>query len=254
MKTKLIRITMIALAAVLTSCIPQKKMLYFQDRGDKASAQQEFVNDRGAEYRVQQGDILYVRIMSIDADVYSFEQERVTTNYYSDAGIYLNSYSVDGQGNIAFPLLGNIPVEDKPVDEIQRDIQVRVDEYVKNTTVIVKLANFTVTLLGEFSKPGKYLVYQDDITIFQAIAMAGDMTDYAKRGRVVLVRQTEQGTKMHRLDLNDQEILSSDFYYLLPNDIVYVEPMRGKQFAFTEFPYGLLLSTVTLVILIVQAF
>ena len=83
------------------------------------------------------------------------------------------------------------------MNELRVSLQQHVDEYVKNTTVIVKLANFRVTLLGEFYKPGKYMVYQDNITIFQAIAMAGDMTDYAKRSDVVLVRQTKTGSKIH---------------------------------------------------------
>ena len=103
--------------------------------------------------------------------------------------------------------------------------------------VIVKLANFRVSMVGEFNNPGKYVVYQDKINIFEAIAMAGDMTDFAKRDKVLLVRQSEKGVKTYRLNLNDYSLLESEFYYLMPNDLVYVEPLKGKQFAFSEFPY-----------------
>ncbi len=80
--------------------------------------------------------------------------------------------------------------------------------------------------------------------------MAGDMTDYAKRSEVVLVRQTKTGSKMYHLNLNDQNILESNFYYLMPNDIVYVGPLKGKQFAFATFPYALLLSSITVLLLV----
>jgi polysaccharide export outer membrane protein len=109
-------------------------------------------------------------------------------------------------------------------------------------------------MVGEFNKPGKYVIYQDKINLFEAIAMAGDMTDFAKRDRVMLVRQYEKGVKTHRLNLNDYSLLESEFYYLLPNDLVYVEPLKGKQFAFSEFPYALIFTTITTTLLLIEYF
>ncbi len=133
-------------------------------------------------------------------------------------------------------------------------LQAKVEDYVKNTVVIVKLANFRISMMGEFKNPGKYLVYQDKINIFEAIAMAGDMTDFAKRNKVLLVRQSEKGVKTYRINLNDYSLLESDLYYLMPNDMVYVEPLKGKQFAFSEFPYVLILSTITTTLLLISYF
>jgi polysaccharide export outer membrane protein len=109
-------------------------------------------------------------------------------------------------------------------------------------------------MMGEFKNPGKYLVYQDKINIFEAIAMAGDLTDFAKRDKVLLVRQSEKGLKTYRLNLNDYSILESELYYLMPNDLVYVEPLKGKQFAFSEFPYLLILTTITTTLLFIDYF
>jgi polysaccharide export outer membrane protein len=125
---------------------------------------------------------------------------------------------------------------------------------VKNTVVIVKLANFRITMLGEFKMPGKYLVYQDKINIFEAIAMAGDMTEFAKRNHVLLIRQTEKGSKTYRVNLNTNSILESDLYHLKPNDLVYVEPVNAKPFAFSEFPYVLIFSTITTTLLLIEYF
>ena len=138
------------------------------------------------------------------------------------------------------------------IEKIQKELQNKVDEYVKNTVVMVKLANFRISMLGEFNHPGKYVVYQDKINLFEAIALAGDMTDFARRNQVLLVRQSEKGVKTQRLNLNDYSLLEYEYYYLMPNDIVYVEPLRGKQFAFSEFPYLLILTTITTTILILD--
>ena len=235
---------------LLASCISQKKMEYFREMEKQDSTKTTYNNKRLEYYLIQPGDNLYIRVVSTESKAYTFEQERGAVNYYTEAGIYLNSYSVTDSGYVNFPLIGKIFVHNKTVNELRVSLQHHVDEYVKNTTVIVKLANFRVTLLGEFYRPGKYMVYQDNITIFQAIAMAGDMTDYAKRSEVVLVRQTKTGSKMYHLNLNDQNILESNFYYLMPNDIVYVGPLKGKQFAFATFPYALLLSSITVLLLV----
>jgi len=239
---------------MLASCVPQKKIRYFQDKTEADTTQNSFVNDRGEEYRVSPGDNLYIRIMSIDDRAYSFEESRGATNYYQESGIYMNSYGIDRDGFIEFPLIGKILVENMTIEEVKDSLQVKVDEYVKNTTVIVKLANFRVTMLGEFTRPGKYLVYQDRINIFEAIAMAGDMTDFAKRNRTLLVRETEDGYQTVRLDLNDQTIMESEFFYLKPNDMVYVEPIRGKQFTFAQFPYALIFSAITTALLLIEYF
>ena len=116
--------------------------------------------------------------------------------------------------------------------------------------VIVRLASFRITLLGEFKSPGKYDVYQSNINIFEAISLGGDMTDFAKRDKIAIVRQTPKGSKIVRVNLNDKRILESDYYYLLPNDIVYAEPIKAKQFVSSNFPYGLVFSIISFIMLL----
>lgn len=237
---------------LVASCIPQKKILYFQDRSDSDSTRTQFQNERAEDYRIQPGDNLYIRVEQVGEGSTAFDQG-ISSNYYTEAGIYLNSYSVNDSGYVDFPLIGKVKVQEKTVDEIKEELQQMVDEYVKNTTLIVKLVNFRISMLGEFRNPGKYIVYQDNITIFQAISMAGDLTDFAKRDRIVLIRQSKNGSKLHRLDLNDQDILTSDYFYLMPNDIIYAEPIKGKAFVFSEFPYALFISVITLGVVLYTA-
>jgi polysaccharide biosynthesis/export protein len=230
---------------ILASCVPQKKIRYFQDKSGKDTTQTVFKNPRSEDYKVQVADNLFVRLMSVDDKSSAFDQMATATNVYQEEGIYLNSYGVDKEGCIEFPLIGRVKVENLTIKEIRDTLQLRVNEYVKNTTVIVKLTSFRVTMLGEFQRPGKYLVYQDKITIFEAIGMAGDLTDFARSTKALLVRMTDNGYHSYRLDLNDQAIVESDFFYLQPNDLLYVEPVRAKAFAFNNFPYVLVFTAIT---------
>lgn len=241
-------------AILLSSCVPMKRIRYIQDPKEKSEAQTDFKKTPSPEYLVHKGDNLYIKVNALEDKNNYFDKEDSYNNYYTESGIYLNSFTVNDSGFVEFPLIGKIEVVNLTVTQVQKVLQEKVDEYLKNTIVIVKLANFRISMLGEFKNPGKYLVYQDKITIFEAISMAGDMTDFAKRNRVLLVRQTDNGVKTYRINLNDYSILESDLYYLLPNDLVYVEPLKGKQFAFSEFPYVLILSTITTTLLLIDYF
>lgn len=247
-------LTLLLGALLLSSCIPTKRIKYLQDPKEANAARTDFKKPDSIEYLVHKGDNLYIRVNSLEEKSNYFQRPGNMDNYYSESSIYLNSYTVNDSGYIEFPLIGKIIVNNFTIEQIRKKLQAKVEEYVKNTTVIVKLANFRVSMLGEFKNPGKYVVYQDKINIFEAIAMAGDMTDFARRNKVLLVRQSEKGAKTYRLNLNDYSLLESDFYYLMPNDLVYAEPLKGKAFAFSEFPYALILSTITTGLLLINYF
>jgi len=246
---------MIILAGLfLASCVPMKRIHYMQDVDKPKTEKSDFINPRTYDYTIHPGDNLYIKINSLDQTANYFDEISNYSNYYTESGIYLNSYTVTDSGYVEFPLIGKVMVINLTLDEIRQKLQEEVNEYLKNTVVIVKLANFRVSMLGEFKNPGKYIVYQDKITIFEAIAMAGDLSDFARKNRSLLIRQTEDGTKTYRLNLNDRNILESDLYYLMPNDIVYVQQVKGKQFAFKEFPYVLIFSTITTTLLLIEYF
>lgn len=242
-------------AILLSSCVPMKRIRYMQEAKDKKDkAQTDYQKPETIEYLVHKGDNLYIRVNTLEDKNNYFDDAGDATNYYSESGIYLNSYTVSDSGYVEFPLIGKIMVNNLTIEQIQRELQEQVNAYVKNTVVIVKLANFRISLLGEFKNPGKYVVYQDRITIFEAIAMAGDISDFGNKEKVLLARQSEKGTKTYRINLNDNSILESDLYYMMPNDMIYVEPMKGKQFAFKEFPYLLILTTITTTVLLIDYF
>ena len=243
------------LAFMFASCIPQKKMLYLQIH-DEADTLSSFNNERKIDYRVQPGDNLYIRVVSLDEQTTLLLNPLSggSSNYIgqSDASIYLTSYTVSEDGNLDFPMTGEVFVKNMSIDEVKTTIQEKLRVYLKEFVVIVKLVNYNITLLGEVSRPGQYKVYQDNINLFEAVSMSGDLTDYANRNKVAIIRQNKTGSEVVYVDLTKRDILLSDYYYLKPNDIVYVQPVKGKQFTFAEFPYAILFGFISSTILIIN--
>jgi polysaccharide export outer membrane protein len=237
---------------MFSSCVPVKKQVLMQVPEDD-SAKTEYLNDRSqADYRLKPGNNLYIKIISASKDAEDFFNPGVSSsgNIYYDAAIYLTSYSVDDSGYVELPFLGKILAEGKTLDEFNKDVSKIVDEYLKKTMIVVKLVNYNITVVGEINRAGQYKIYQDKINIFEVLGMAGDFTTYAKRDDVVIVRHTEKGSKVHHLDLLSDDILESDYYYLMPDDIVYVRPLKGKNFAYQMFPYALVISSISLILAI----
>ena len=249
---------MIAVSS-LTSCVSQKKILYFQNEimlNDSTFTSVEYENERHFDYKVQPGDILYIKIASLDEKFSAYFNAMdegnlsATSSSYSagNSSMYLKGYIVDAEGYITLPIIGLIQVKDMVIADIQETVQQSLNEYMKETTVYVKLGNFSITILGEVTRPGQYQVFQPDINIFQAMALAGNATDFANKANIKIIHQTPKGSQIVRVNINDADILSSPDYYLKPNDIVYVEPLKLKQYGFTSLPYGTIFSALSLII------
>lgn len=247
---KLLKIGLITalLAVVFASCVPQKKMLYLKNAEMAAeNISKEYVNDRAIDYKLQPGDNLYIHVVNtIDERSAASINGDVRGYLSSDANIYLQTTTIDKEGCVEMPLVGKVEVKNLTVDEAKNKLQTAINTYINGSMLVVKLASFNLTLLGEVSKPGMYKIYQSQINLFEAMSLAGNMTNFAKKSEVKIIRQTDNGSEIVTVDMGQADILSSPYYYLKPNDIVYVEPLRIKQWGFTTFPYSTIFSIVTL--------
>ncbi len=246
----------ILIAAIMASCVPQKKIKYLQkvQSEDTTSFQ---ANKRDADYKIQTKDNLYVRVFALDEKAYLFFNKQSGTGSYNDfandASIYLNSYSVNAEGKIDFPIVGTVYVKGLTVMQVKTILQQLIGEYLKETTVVVKLVNFRITMVGEVMRPGEFTIYKDDLNVFEALALGGDMTEFANRSRVALIRQVNGGSQVHYLDLTSNKILSSPYYYLQPNDIIYVSPLGYKRWGLgSTFPWAIVLSSITTALLLIN--
>lgn len=256
---KSVLFTAVVVMAFMTSCVSQKKILYLQkEQMSDSVASIEYQNKRSFDYKVQPGDALYIRVASMDknfAEFFNSGGNNSMSGYSGSSGnssgnaaIYLNGFNVSDEGTIDFPYGGKIYVKDLTIDEIQQKIQNIIGEYQKETIVYVKLGLFNLTILGEVSRPGQYQVYQSDINLFQALALAGNATDFGNKKKVKIIHQTTEGSQIVRVNMNDADILANPNYYLKPNDIIYVEPLGIKRYGFTSVPYSTIFSAASLLI------
>lgn len=249
--------------SIMTSCVSQKKILYLQKEQMADSVTSiEYMNKRSFDYKVQPGDNLYIRVSSLDKSFNEFFNMSNSNNMSSGSGgnssgnpaIYLNGFTVSDEGLIDFPYAGKIYVKDLTIDEIQQKIQNIIGEFQKETIVYVKLGLFNLTILGEVARPGQYQVYQSDINLFQALALAGNATDFANKRNVKIIHQTTEGSQIVRVNMNNADILENPEYFLKPNDIIYIEPLSLKRYGFTTMPYSTIFSAASLLITVLTFF
>lgn len=244
----------IAVTLSISSCIPLKKTVYLQSQTPYTTLGSTYENDL-ATYKLQPGDNLYIDVKSLDpTTMTSFEgNNRVEYQLQSEMGVYLKSYQINDSGFIRFPVVGKIAVAGLSVNQFRDKMQKIMDDFYQVTTITVKLVNFKVSIMGEVARPGTYTVYQDRLNIFQAISLGGDLTAYANRKEVSIIRKTKTGgSEIMKVDLLKDSLLELPGFYLQPDDIVYVEPLKSKNYAFTSFPYSIVLSTITTTLLILN--
>ncbi len=261
MKNKLLVIKLFCISIIgltVISCVPLAKTKYLQDK-EGVTPVSEFQNVK-PDYKIKAGDYLYVRIMTLDqksnevfASLAGSAAGNSTMNI-TEQNLYLTSYMVNDSGYIAIPLLGKIYANGKTIPEIEASLNRSVSEILMEATVVVKLVMYNISILGEVKNPGKYPIYNNRVNIFEALAMANDLTTFANRNKVQIIRNQGNINNIVTVDLQDKSILTSPYYYLQPNDIIYIEPLKNKSYAFETFPYSLILGSISTLLIIVTYF
>jgi polysaccharide export outer membrane protein len=239
---------------VFFSCTTQKQLTYLQDI-DQAGQENFFPLDRPG-YQIQNQDILYIKFFTLNTEINDMlnggSQQYSQQMYTQESSTFVNGYNVSDSGNITIPIIGDVKVAGKTVDGARQYIQEKSRDFLKDATVIVKLLSFKFSVLGEVKKPGSYKNYNNQLTVLEAISMAGDITDFGDRSRVLVIRPTKDGSKTYRIDLKKKDVLASEAYFLLPNDLVIVEPINSKVFQLNIPLISLLFTTISTTVLILN--
>lgn len=222
-------LTIVSMIVLLGSCVGKRTINYLNDPALTTGASKLFEN-RKFEYRIQINDVLSIRVLGLDEKTHQFFNVEATNSIQgmSDAALYVNGFSVDKNGHVQLPTVGKIKVQGLTVGEAQELVQRKINEYFTNATVILKLVSFRVSVLGGVSRPGAYFIYNNQVTLLEALAMAGGPDEFADKSHVTLMRQSDRGVQAVYVDLSRTDVLSSEYYYLLPNDVVYVPVMRAR--------------------------
>ncbi len=238
-----------AVVMLVSSCTTTEKLTYLNNLPESSDPQ--YFPYEMADYRVQYRDILYVDIKMMTPEgtlenILQGSSSSSSSNYMQgESGQYLLGYNIDKEGNILLPVLGSVNVAGMTLPEIRGKISEKVDQTFRNAYVDVKLLGFKFTVLGEAKAPGNFVNYNDYLTVFEAIGRAGGVGDYGRRDRVLVIRATPEGSKTYRLDLHDKQILTSEAYFMMPNDVIIIEPQKLKTFSLNLPSVTLLVSGIT---------
>ncbi len=206
-------------------------MVYLQDKGTKTDGTTQ-ISALAKPYRLQVNDILSIDVKALDKELVEIFNPTSKEIGNTPEALYFTGFTVDLHGNIEFPILGEINVLGYTVKEVEKKVEkLLLLKYFKETAqifVTVKLAGLKYTTLGEISNRGTRVLYQDRVNILEAIANAGDIRDTGDRKDVLILRQYPEGQKIHHIDLTDYAALKSEFFYIKPNDIIMVKPLKRK--------------------------
>lgn len=220
-------------SGLFTSCISTQDLIYLQKKNN-SDGEIMIAAVESKPYRLQTNDVLSITIKAIDPKlvaIFSPSNEGAAAGK-SESGLYFDGFTVDDHGNIRIPVLGELNVLGFTLDEIRVRVEKQLlAEYFNteaNIFVTVKLAGFKYVINGEIGSTGTKTLFQEQVTIMEAVANAGDITITGDRKAVTIMRKTPTGVQMHDLDLTDINVMQSPYFYLQPNDYIYVKPLKQK--------------------------
>lgn len=231
---KFLLIICLATSVLLSSCITNKDLVYLQDKGTDTDSLL-VIKELSKPYRVQVNDILSINIKSTDSELaklVAIFQPTGKADESGQEGLYYNGFTVDLHGYITFPILGNINVLGYTTEQIVDIVKAALlKKYLKDISqifVTVKLAGLRYTVSGEVNGAGVLTLYQERVNIIEALANAGDIKETGDRTDVMVIRQYPNGQKIHHIDLTNRVAMHSPYYYIQPNDMILVKPLKRK--------------------------
>ncbi|WP_192349528.1 polysaccharide biosynthesis/export family protein [Algoriphagus sp. Y33] len=221
----------VLVSVLLVSSCAKRNLTYFKDISQEKDYQ---LKDGIYEQpKIVVGDLLDIKISTLNPEsnlLFNYgivSSESGEGNQMTHDPI-IEGYLVDSDGNIDFPTLGDIKLAGLTQEEAKLFLKNELASLVKDPKIDIRFLNFKVTVIGEVNRPSSFVVPTERITVLEALGMAGDMTAYALRENVLLIRETSEGKVIHRFDIGKKDILSSPYYYLKQNDVIYVEADKRK--------------------------
>lgn len=230
------------LACNLFACVSPKKNIYIQEN----KSFQEYNLQRGL-YLLKPQDVLSIDINAVNYKDFGYN---VSSNRSSSSNPVLDGYIIDKDGYIKLPF-ATIKVDNVSLDEARAKITAQVKEYIKDAIVNVNLLTYNVTVIGEVLRPGLYVNYNPKLTIFEALGLAGDINQFGNPKKLKLIRTVGDKASTYAIDLTDNKLINSEFYFIQPHDVLYVEPGRAKNVNANNSVASIVLSALSVVSIIV---
>lgn len=217
------------MSLMISSCASRENIVYFQDEPVTEGYE---LGNAGFEIRFKPDDLLTIDVSALEPEAAKpFNLPAVSyNNSVIDArgNLKMQTYLVDSKGNIEFPVLGTIKMGGLSRSEANSMLKEKLTEYIKDPIVNIRLANFTITVLGEVNQPGTYTIQDERISLAEALGLAGDLTIYGRRDNVLLIREVDGKKRFAKYDLTSVNVVGTEQYYLTQNDVIYVEPNNAR--------------------------
>lgn len=245
-----------ALAFLFTACASREKMIYVNDI--KEGSQTEIT--KSYEPKLQPDDVLSIIVNSNAPElVAKFNPSLLSFQQGSERGSgvqRMQTYLIDSQGDIVFPVIGKIKLDGLTTAEATEVLTQAIKPHVIDATINLRLMNFKVTVQGEVARPGTFTIESERITLLQALSLAGDIGIYGMRDNILVIREVDGKRSYNRVDITNSDFMNSEFYFLAPNDVVYVEPNNvrinssavGPNLTFALSAISLLTTIVVIII------
>jgi polysaccharide export outer membrane protein len=219
------------------SCVPFNRVRYFTDIDE---IQDPTVNPIESK-KIMPSDNLFIRVLSTD------EQASRIFNLSDDASSGMG-YTVDEKGNIDFPFVGKINVAGLTTEQCIVKIHDSLNQYISNSSVIVRFVDNRISILGEVQRQGSYTFNKEKLNIYEALSLGGGLTLYGDRSNVILIRQEGNKILHYRINLSDSKVANKDYYYILSNDVIVVEPMRAVTRIYSNIDFQVIVTTITTIV------
>jgi polysaccharide export outer membrane protein len=231
MKYRLLNCTSIISVFLLfnTSCVSKKEVVYFQ----QSIGEQKDSKTLSYEPILQADDVLLIVISAENPEVAApYNLNYLTalqgTQMIATSPLGLQSYLIDTEGNVDFPLLGKIKLGGLTRIEAIKKIKSLLENHIKDPSVNLRILNFKVSVIGEVNRPGCFPIQSERITLLEALSLAGDLTIYGNRNSILVIREKEGLKTIEKVDITKRDFINSPYYYLCQNDQIYVEPNKTK--------------------------
>jgi polysaccharide export outer membrane protein len=246
----------------MASCVTNKKTQYLQkeDVNREPSQSDSLVRKYetfGGSYKIQPNDILHIQVKSITDPNYNFfelNNDQPTQNMNTTAAA-LNGHLVDPSGKIDFPVVGKVHVAGLTIIEVQDEVKKIAARFIRDPVVNARIVNFRFSVLGEVMKEVTVTTLNNDVTLFEAISLAGGLTELADRANIKLIRYTNGTSEVRYLNLLEEEFLESDNIFIHQRDVLVVPPLRQKPFKTNFGPnLALILASLSTILLTINLF
>lgn len=239
---------LLSLLFLLPSCVTYKQLTYLQETAtDVVPA---YPLPAAAAHKIKSGDYLHIRVTGWEEKTYAFFNLLEESGSFSAEYFYYNGYQVDEKGEVMMPVLGKMALAGLTIPEARQRVQTEVDQFLKESYVSLKLANARVMVMGEVGSAGPINLLSEKTSLFEVLALSGDITSQGNRRAVKLIRTLNDTAYTYSLDLTDPAILHNENLYVLPGDVIYVEPMKARilssNIAQVGGTLGLIISVITL--------